>query len=199
MRQGKVENEPDSWAPGWRIHAQARAGRPITGAGGSVIISAMDMYDDAPWARISGPPPLAGLQNEDLMLVHRHWMWANQQREWFYDLLGERGEFIEPEMYLAEKTGGSMVVWYGLLWAIIEALRDDRTIDLRDPLGADIDKIADPLRRCRNAVLHVPRSAGYSDQRILDLIAHPDSVRLIRMIHTALGRLLVEEMRRRNP
>src|SRR4051812_34931298 len=121
------------------------------------------MYADEQWLGIAEPPPLSGLGDEDLGLVHRHWMWANQQREWFYDLLEQRSGPIDPDMYLAEKTGGSMLVWYGLLWSIIEALRDDRNVQLRDPLGSDIEAIADPLRRCRNAVLHVPRSGQYFD------------------------------------
>ena len=54
-----------------------------------------------------------------------------------------------------------------------------------------------PLRRCRNAVLHVPRSGEYFDQRIIDLLGYPDSVGLIRTVHSAVGRLLLEEMRRR--
>jgi hypothetical protein len=124
-------------------------------------------------------------------------MCANQQREWFYDLLGQRTEPIDPEMYVAERTGGSMLTWYALLWSVIEALRDERGVELRDPLGSDIEAIADLLRRCRNAVLHVPRSGDYFDQRITDLIAFPDSVRLIRTVHSSLGRLFLEEMRRR--
>lgn len=155
------------------------------------------MYDDEQWKVISHPPPLASVGDEDLGLLHRHWMWANQQREWFYELLGQRSEAVDPHTYLAERTGGSMLTWYALLWSVIEALRDDRKIEMRSPLGSDIDAIADLLRRCRNAVLHVPRSGDYFDQRITDLIAYPDSVRLVRTVHGSLGRLLLEEMRRR--
>ena len=41
-----------------------------------------------------------------------------------------------------------------------------------------------------------PRRGDHFDQRITNLIAFPDSVPLIRTVHSSLGRLLLEEMRR---
>lgn len=155
----------------------------------------MTMYNEEEWRRISEPPPLADLGYEDLLLVHRHWIWANQQRESFDQLLSER-QWRTDAIKFPDKIGGSMVVWYGLLWAVIEALKD-RRIELRDPLGTDVSELADILRNCRNAVLHVPRSGDYYDRRILSLFDHPDSARLIRTVHSACGRLLLQELQRR--
>lgn len=70
-------------------------------------------------------------------------------------------------------------------------------VEFPDPLGADVVEISDPLRRCRNAVLHVPHSGDYFDSRILDLIGYPQGPRLMHTTHGALGRLLLEEMLRR--
>lgn len=158
----------------------------------------LDMYDESDWARISAAHPLAVVRDEDLGLLHRHWMWANQQRAWFYNLLSCRNEPFDAGMYLAGKAGGAMVVWYGMLWAVIEALCEDRRIEFVSPLSDDLATISDPLRRCRNAVMHVPRSGDYFDQRILDLLSLPSSVRLVRTVHTAFGRLLLEEMQQRS-
>jgi hypothetical protein len=153
----------------------------------------VDMYGGAEWRAIAQPPPLVSLADEDLGLLHRQWMWANQQKERFYELLGQRDHGIDR---LAGRTRGSMVVWYALVWSVIEAMHD-RKIDLRDPLGADVREVEDLLRKFRNAVVHVPESGEYYDQRMVDLIAHPEGVPLIRTVHQALGRMLLEELRRR--
>jgi hypothetical protein len=49
-----------------------------------------------------------------------------------------------------------MFVWYGLLWSTVEGLLD-RKIDIRGAFGADIAAMSEALRKCRNAVMHVPR------------------------------------------
>jgi len=96
-----------------------------------------------------------------------------------------------------------MFVWYGMLWAIIEACIDPnegRNIDLRGPFRRDIDQLADVLRRCRNAVLHVPRTGDYLDVRIQALVQEPASAVTIRRMSTGLERLFLEEFaRRRTP
>jgi hypothetical protein len=153
-------------------------------------------YDEDDWRRVTEPPPLIALLDEDVALLHRHWLWANQQRDWFYELLQARSEPIDPDMYLADRDGGSMVVWYALLWSVIEGFQE-RRIDLRDPLGRDIEAIANPLKQCRNAVLHVPKTGEYHDPRILTLLGQPDAVRLLTLVHRSLGRMLLQEMRRR--
>ena len=150
------------------------------------------MYTEQQWSQISSP-----LSGDALTLIHRHWLWANQQREWFRELRSKRQQPIDADTYLSSVEGGAMVVWYGLLWAVIEALHVDRGIEFGEPLGTDIVDISDPLRRCRHAVLHVPRKDDYFDKRILELMAHPDGPRLLSNTHRALGRLLLEEIQRR--
>ena len=107
-----------------------------------------DDYTDGEWAASVGHSPLAGRPHEDLLLLHRHWMWANQQREVFERLVGESTENELLKMgvgVLATKQFGFMFVWYGLLWAVIEACidpKEGRSVDLRGQFRADIDKLA---------------------------------------------------------
>lgn len=160
-------------------------------------------YTEEEWQQAAGHLPLGGLAKEDLLLLHRHWMWANQQREAFDRLLSNNTD-NPPEPgpgMMATAEMGHMFVWYGLLWSVVEACVDPgekRNLDIRDPLRADIDLMTDALRKCRNAVLHVPRSGALIDSRIESLVAENDSAVRLRRIHRGLGMLFLEELRRRN-
>jgi hypothetical protein len=123
-------------------------------------------------------------------------MWANQQRHAFYAEQAARTEAPDGS-HLADKSTGYMLMWYALLYAVVETV-SERGVELRGQFGADIAALEDPLRLCRNATLHVSRS-GYWDQRILDFFALPESVPLVRAISTGFGRLLLEEVGRRAP
>ena len=93
---------------------------------------------------------------------------------------------------LAMKQLGFMFVWYGLLWAVIEACidpREGRSVDLRGPFMSDIDKLAPALRECRNAILHVPRSGALLDARIVRLVSEPSSASMIRRVSRGFARL----------
>ena len=163
-----------------------------------------DDYTDREWAASVGHSPLAGRPHEDLLLLHRHWMWANQQREVFERLIGESTEDELLKMgvgALATKQFGFMFVWYGLLWAVIEACidpKEGRNVDLLGRFRADIDKLAPVLRVCRNAILHVPRSGALLDTRIVQLVSEPGSAIMIRRVSRGFARLFLEEYRRRD-
>jgi len=158
-------------------------------------------YTDDEWRQSAGHNPLSGRAAPDRLLLHRHWMWANQQREAFDRLLRDpASDALEPgPLMMATREMGFMFVWYGLLWSVVEACvapGEGRNLDVRGPFRADIDRMADLLRRCRNAVLHVPRSGDLLDTRIHDLVSEPDSATTIRRIHRGFGRLFLEECRR---
>ena len=161
-------------------------------------------YTDEEWQQSSGHFPLSGRSAEDRLLLHRHWMWANQLREAFDRALKEPApELLEPgPLMMATRQMGFMFVWYGLLWSVVEAClepNEGRSIDLRGPFRVDIDRMADLLRRCRNAVLHVPRSGDLLDTRIQNLVSEPGSATVIRRIHRGFARLFLEEFRRHKP
>lgn len=155
------------------------------------------MYEMAELEQIDGSLPLSELDNEDLALIHRHWMWGNQQRAEFDRRIAEGTQAPETGEPLAGELAGFMLAWYGLLWSVVECLTVDRSIEFLDPLAADIESMSDLLRRCRNSVMHVPKDGSYYDDRITAMLEHEGAPEKIRLIHASLGQLLVREMRRR--
>ncbi|HUY13139.1 MAG TPA: hypothetical protein VMX16_05820 [Terriglobia bacterium] len=163
-----------------------------------------DDYSEDEWRAAAGHFPLADRPIEDFLLLHRHWMWANQQREAFdRELSAASAELFEPgPAALASPGFGFMFVWYGMLWAVIEGLTDPcerRCVDIRGRFRADIDSVSSLLHRCRNAILHVPRTGDLLDDRIVALVSEPASASTIRRTSRGLGRMFLEEYRRRNP
>lgn len=159
-------------------------------------------YSEEEWTTSAGHCPLRDRSTEDLLLLHRHWMWANQQREVFDRCLQESShEFLNTgPAALASRQFGFMFVWYGMLWAVIEAcidVKEGRNIDIRGRFRADIDKLAQALRRCRHAILHVPRGGKLLDERIVSLVSEEDSALTLRRISRGFARLFLEEYKRR--
>ena len=150
----------------------------------------VDVYDEGQWLEAGGHRPLAGLDINQVVLLHRHWIWANLQRGRFYDLLPSAPRPSQDETFLASACFSAMYLWYGLLWSVIEGFID-RQIDLRGQFAADIEEVSDTLRRCRNAVFHIPNKNH--DPRLFELMFHPTSVAVIRRISTGFGRLFLEE------
>jgi hypothetical protein len=129
-------------------------------------------------------------------------MWANQIREVFDQTLTlDSNQFNSPAV-LATRSFGYMFIWYALLWAVIEACtspKEGRNVEFRGSFKDDILRVSDILRLCRNAVLHVPKSGAYVDDRLLNLVSEPGSAAVLRRIHAGFGRLLLEELQRRGP
>lgn len=155
-------------------------------------------YTEVEWTAAAGHAPLAGLGSAELALLHRHWMWANQMREAFDQELQREPNLPSTQGMLATRQFGFMFVWYALLWAVIEGVVE-RKLDLRARLEQDIAALSDTLRRFRNAVFCVPSGDEYLDERLVQLVQRPDSALMIRRIHAALGRLFLDEFRRRRP
>jgi hypothetical protein len=158
-------------------------------------------YSEEKWRASVGHFPLRLLPEEDLLLLHRHWMWANQLREVTDQKLTDPQEGpAAGDAMLVTRGFGFMFIWYGMLWAVIEACmapKEGREVDILGPFREDIDQLSAPLRRFRNAILHVPKSGEYVDPRIIALVRDPLSVRRIRRVHTGFGRLFLEELERR--
>jgi hypothetical protein len=161
-------------------------------------------YSENEWAISAGHYPLADRPRDDLLLLHRHWMWANQQREIFDHHVAEATADDLRNMGLAglaTKQFGFMFAWYGMLWSVIEACidpKEGRNIDIRGRFRDDIDQLAPTLRCCRNAILHVPRSGVLLDERIVQLVSEPGSALTLRRMSRGFGRLFLEEFDRRD-
>lgn len=161
-----------------------------------------DAYSEEEWAASAGHHPLRDRTPEDLLLLHRHWMWANQQREVFEDSLRK---FADTDLSMglagmANRQFGFMFVWYGMLWAVIEACidpKEGRNLDIRGTFREDIDRLAPVLRPCRNAILHVPPTGELLDDRIVQFVSEQGSVVALRRVSTGFARLFLEEYKRR--
>ena len=150
-------------------------------------------YTEDDWAAAIGHQPLDSLEGEQILLLHRQWMWANQQRDRFDELLPGAPRPFDDEAFLASKCFSAMYLWYALLWSVIEGFAD-RSIEVRGRLAEDISEVGQGLRRCRNAVFHVP--GQYYDPRLFAPMDDPESAARIRRISTGFGRLFLEHMGR---
>jgi hypothetical protein len=146
-------------------------------------------YTDGEWHEISRGRPLAELELTQLMLVHRHWIWARREQE-LVDMEIRAGRAPKAEEMAADSVA-ALFLWYSLLWSVIEAL-EEREVVLQGRFADDVQKMSKGLRRCRNAIFHIPR-ADYYDARMFNFMEDPDSGPKIRRISDALGRLLLEE------
>lgn len=151
----------------------------------------------------AGHHPLQGQSGEQLVLLHRHWLWANVQRtamEAELLRIAEAGECLEEHIETASRLSAHMYSWYSFLYALIEACLDrleGRQVDLRGLFRADIDAMRDTLRGFRNSVFHVPRDK-YLDRRLLEFFMnHASRADCIRRVHRGFGRLFIEEYGRR--
>jgi hypothetical protein len=172
-------------------------------------------YSEEEFAEIAARNPFGDLSYMDVGLVHLRWVWANRIRQHFIAALGREDQpaFTETgEPRLEADEWMFMYFWYGLLWAALEASRD-RGIVFAGRLGQDFDQLSDRLRMTRNAVFHIPKTGegegftrgGYHDERLTRLMRgegddwapDPTTVPAIYRVHSGLGRLLLEEMRRR--
>jgi hypothetical protein len=147
-------------------------------------------YSEEDWEASAGHRPLQGLDVNQVFLLHRHWIWANYQRQQFQAGLKEAPP-PDDGAFLAHETWSAMFLWYALLWSVIEGF-GDRSIDIRGQMRADIDRLADTLRQCRNVVFHVS-SKNQHDTRLFGLMQDPESAYVISRISTGFGRLFIED------
>ena len=132
------------------------------------------------------------LSSEELMVLHRQWMWANVMRESFYAHLGEGGNAKPAEEFFPDRVGGFMCVWYGMLFSVLEVVKEK---SLAIEGIEDLDTIYEPLRLFRNAVFHA--QPKYWSPKLFEIMKDPESALKIRKIHSALGKFFLTELRNR--
>jgi hypothetical protein len=147
-------------------------------------------YDEQAWHASAGHGPLHDVDVNQVFLLHRHWMWSNYQQMRFTATLPNAPK-PDGGAFLADECWASMYMWYATLWSVIEGF-DDRSIDIRGPMRADVDRMSEGLRRCRNAVFHVSRK-DQNDQRLFDFMTVPDATAAIYRISSGFGRIFMEE------
>ena len=95
------------------------------------------------------------MQNDPIITLHRHFIWANKMRTMFDGYLKQdlKKKAINRKAWEIE-TNMYMALWYGLLYVLVEGW--EKKLQLRDKV---IDKLLknpnkDLLRRYRNACFH---------------------------------------------
>jgi hypothetical protein len=158
------------------------------------MVDTQTEYTEAEWQESAGHRPLEKVDVNQVFLLHRHWIWANLQRTRFEETFPAAPRPDEGA-FLADECWASMLLWYALLWSVIEGFRD-REIGLRGPFAQDIESYADEMRRSRNVVFHVSQKNQH-DERLYGLMMRPDSAGALRRISTGFGRLFIEEAQAR--
>lgn len=134
----------------------------------------------------------AGLNNDEFLVIHRHWMWSNIMRQNFDNELKKLQGGKPRKGLFADYLGAYMCTWYGLLFGVLEVVK----IEKLDIEGLeDLDTIYHELRKFRNAVFHP--QPKYWSQKFVPFLTAPNSVTKIRKIHDALGKYFLEEGGRR--
>jgi hypothetical protein len=152
-------------------------------------------YTDEQWIEIVEGRPLKFLGREDLVLLDRHWLWADSARRWFERKLSEQADDPPASIdQIHEEWSAAMYVWYGLLWSVIEGMTL-RRVPLQGGLRDDVRRVREPLGKARNAVFHV--GAAYYDARLFEPMQASDSALRIRRAHAGIGNLLLDEIRNR--
>ncbi len=149
-------------------------------------------YTTDEWQEISDGATFDAVDDEQLMRLHRHWIWANYAKGEFEEALNTEG-WDDVTSFVA-RVPWAMYMWYSLLWAVIAGYTK-RGIRLGGQLGEDIRPLREPLRDARNATFHVEDDLDYYDSRFVDIVRQAPTQ--ITRVHQTLGRLLLDEIRRR--
>jgi hypothetical protein len=144
------------------------------------------------WWEITQSASFERVEDEQLLRLHRHWIWANYAKREFEEALTAQG-WPDVEDWTA-RVPWAMLLWYGLLYAVIAGYTS-RRIRYGGELARDVRTLRQPLRDARNAMFHVERDFDYYDARF-NAIVREDAAQLTR-VHRALGQLVLDEMRHR--
>jgi hypothetical protein len=107
--------------------------------------------------------------NEAIQSLHRYFIWANQMRVHFYDLVPKIANNPQPDRFSAEVIEADLYMsfWYGELYVVVEGWKE---LGLSDPAVDAL--LASPnvnlLRRYRNGAFHFQKN--YFDERFLEFI-----------------------------
>ena len=154
-------------------------------------------YSPTEWNEIALSTSLANLATDQVILLYRHWLWAEYSRQVYEDELAvwmENALSVEDLSYMGRDVW-ALFVWSGLLFVVIEGMTQ-RRVRFGGNLVSDIRQIRDRMNDARNATFHVGRDDYAWDERLSHLWEQPDPEAAER-VHWALGRLLRVELSRR--
>lgn len=127
---------------------------------------------------------------EELLSLHRYFIWANRMRQHFdetlkYSVTQDGSNGMDAFMYMG--------YWYGTLYAVAEGWK---ALDLKDDAIDELLKSGnlELLRRYRNGVFHYQKS--YNDPRFTDLYQNGQAVvDWVRQLNQELSRYFLAEMK----
>ena len=137
------------------------------------------------------------MNNEKISIIHRHWIWANTINLLFHNEVLKLNKPASNNDYVKlfiSPYGAYMCIWYGLLFAILEALKEEK-ITIPD-IQNDIDDIYNSLRHFRNAVFHAQKK--YWSPKFFKIMKDKYSVDKIWRVHKKIGDFLLSKIKEEN-
>jgi hypothetical protein len=126
-----------------------------------------------------------------LISIHRHWLWADKIQRTFYAALPPNLRAEDTKEMFISDWGMCRCLWYGLLFAVCEALRERRfTVPT---VQSDIDAIYSNLKLFRNAVFHV--QPKYWSRKLFSIMQNENSAQQIKQVHDGIGCWLLIQLR----
>ena len=128
------------------------------------------------------------MTKEELLSLHRHFIWADKFRNLFGQALTqplpEQGQFVSEHLFF-------MSYWYSSLYVVIEGYRQLKCVDsVVDGLLASPN--VEMLRRYRNGVDHYQTT--YWDSRFTNYASGQGTAPWAHQVHLALGKYFLSEV-----
>lgn len=125
-------------------------------------------------------------QSESFLALHRYFIWANQMRGHFEEVLSKHSGPVKKTKKFWIESNLYMSYWYGGLYVVIEGWRKLQLVDsvIDELLGS---KNVELLKRYRNGVFHF--QSKYSNSRFTDFMTvGENAVEWIRQLNKEFGR-----------
>jgi hypothetical protein len=129
----------------------------------------------------------------NLLILHKYWLWSNTMRMKFYEQMDQLDEIKEFQKFIVSEVGVFMMYWYSSLYVVIEEYQKLNMQDeVIDSLCKDVEKI-NLLRLFRNSTFHVQDS--YYSEKYIDFIATKNTAEWVSNLSCNLGKFLLREMK----
>ena len=146
-----------------------------------------------------------GNKMDELITLHRYFIWANRMREHFDNTLTDPKRIAESKkeaskyyrIFFADDPGIFMSYWYGGLYVVIEGWKK---LGFHDP---DIDYLINSpnvvlLRRYRNGAFHFQKD--YFDKRFQEFWQEQGTVAWVRELNKKFSDFFLRELsKEKNP
>lgn len=136
-------------------------------------------------------PVKATQMNKGLLVsIHRHWLWADRMQRTFFASLNPNLKEEDAKDIFISNWGMCMCLWYGLLFAVCEGLREGKFAV--PTVQAEIDGIYEDLKLFRHAVFHVQKK--YWSPKLFRIMQDKTSAFTIKLIHDEIGNWLLTQL-----